>query len=114
MPTLGARNKFGAPACLNLRSFGSKCTVLIKVLAILLGLFGALSVSAPGHCAPLSPSLRPWFDNRSRIMEQNVKALITCKIKTDVSCCGFHENKKSKKDFMKKVLSTETYYWANV
>jgi len=30
-----------APPCLNLRSFGSKCTTLIKVFATLLELFGA-------------------------------------------------------------------------
>ena len=35
----GARSKFGAP-CSNLRSFGSKCTLLKKVLVTLLGLFG--------------------------------------------------------------------------
>ena len=39
-----------APPCSNLKSFGSKCTVLKKVLATLLGLF-----SAPGNCASLSP-----------------------------------------------------------
>jgi len=31
-----------APPCSNLRSFGSKCIVLKKVLATLLGLFGGL------------------------------------------------------------------------
>ena len=43
-----------APPCLNLRSFGSKCTVLKKVFVTLLGVFGApRSDSAPGNCAPL-------------------------------------------------------------
>jgi len=49
--------------CLNLRSFGSKCTVLKKVLVILLGLFGAprshsaprTVIRRPGNCAPLHP-----------------------------------------------------------
>ena len=38
----GARSKFGAPPCSNLKSFGRKCTVLKKVLVTLLevGIFG--------------------------------------------------------------------------
>ena len=40
-----------APPCSNLRSFGSKCTVLKKVLVILLGLFGA----------PRNDSAPPWW-----------------------------------------------------
>jgi len=44
-----------APPCSNLRSFGSKCTVLKKVLGTLLGRFGAQET------VPLCPSsLRPW------------------------------------------------------
>jgi len=47
-----------APPCSNLRTFGSKCTVLKQVITTLLGLFGAPgSHSAPGEwsppCAPL-------------------------------------------------------------
>ena len=42
----------GAP-CSNLRSFGSKRTVLKKVLATFLGLFGARGI--------VTPSLRPWL-----------------------------------------------------
>ena len=34
------QEKILAPPCSNLRSFGSKCTVLKKKLATLLGLFG--------------------------------------------------------------------------
>ena len=50
-----------APTCLNLRSSGSKCTVLKKVLVTLLGLFGAPAViRRSGNCALLSASLRPW------------------------------------------------------
>ena len=42
-----------APPCSTLRSFGSKCTVLKKVLMTLLGLFGApRSDSAPGELFP--------------------------------------------------------------
>jgi len=42
-----ARSKFGVPSS-NLRSFGSKCTVLKKVLVTLLGLSGVpRSYSAP-------------------------------------------------------------------
>jgi len=53
-----------APPCSKLRSFGSKCTVLMKVLVTLLGLFGAPPIdSAPGELCPpcLSPSLRLWL-----------------------------------------------------
>jgi len=43
-----------APPCSNLRYFGSKCTVLKKVVVALLGLFGILrSDSAPGELCPL-------------------------------------------------------------
>ena len=41
--------------CSDLRSFGSKCTALKKVLATLLGLFGGPSHSAPGALCPLAP-----------------------------------------------------------
>ena len=40
---LRARNKFGAP-CSSPRSFGSKCTVLKKLLATVLGLIGARGI----------------------------------------------------------------------
>jgi len=53
-------------------------------------------------------------DNRSRILEQNVKALITSKINTDFSSSDFYEKIKSNKDFLKKVLSTEKYDWQNI
>jgi len=57
-----------APPFSNLRPFGSKCTVLKKVLVTLLGLFGSSAVirrphsdSAHGElCPPCTPSLRPW------------------------------------------------------
>jgi len=59
----GARSKLGAP-CSNLRSFGSKCAVLKKVLVTLLGFFGAPgsdlaphSDSAPGKL--YSPLVTP-------------------------------------------------------
>jgi len=44
------------PPCSNLRSFGSKCSVLKKVLATLLGLFGTRDI-----VLPFTPSLRPWL-----------------------------------------------------
>jgi len=55
-------------------------------------------------------------DNRSEMLEQNVKALITSKITTVISSCDFYENIKSNKDFVKKVLSTSTekYDWPNM
>jgi len=53
----GARSRFGAPWS-NLKSFGSKSTVMKKVLATLLGLFGApRSDSVPGALFPLTPPL---------------------------------------------------------
>jgi len=53
-----------APPCSNLGSFGTKCTVLKKVLVTLLGLIGALAViwrphsdSASGEVYPPCPSV---------------------------------------------------------
>ena len=68
-----ARSKFGAP-CSNLRFFGTKCTVLKKLLVTLLGLFGALAVirrphsdTVPGElCPPCPTSLRPCTVPRIR------------------------------------------------
>ena len=52
----GARaGKISAPPVSKLRSFRSKCTVLKKVLATLLGLFDAPSDSAPWGFNPLLP-----------------------------------------------------------
>jgi len=56
------------PPCSNLRSFGSKCTVLKKVVVTLLGLFGATrSDTTPGNCAPLPPLVTPLSDSHSFI-----------------------------------------------
>jgi len=46
--------------CSNLRSFGSKCSVLKKVLMTLLGLFSPHSDSVLGELRPLAPSLCLW------------------------------------------------------
>ena len=53
----GVRNKFGNGApCSNLRPFGSKCTVLKKKLATLLGLFGGPQwFESRGIVFPLPP-----------------------------------------------------------
>jgi len=54
-----------APPWSNMKSFGSKCTVLKKVLVTFLGLFDPLSDSSPhsylspGELCPPCPSLRP-------------------------------------------------------
>jgi len=50
------------PPCSNLRSFGTKCTVLKKVLVTLLGLFGVpIGIRRPGNWVPVAPlSLRIW------------------------------------------------------
>ena len=55
----GARAKKAslAPPCSNLRSFGSKSTVLKKVLVTFLEVFGARGI--------VPPSLRPWAGNIS-------------------------------------------------
>jgi len=44
-----------APPCLNIRSFGSKCTVLKKTLATLLGLSEHSSDTGPGGLCPPCP-----------------------------------------------------------
>ena len=54
------------PSCSNLRSFGSNCTVLKKVLVTLLGLFFTpCSDSASGEMRPPCPPLRPWSQGLS-------------------------------------------------
>jgi len=55
-----------------------------------------------------------WSDNRNRMLEQNVKSVVTCKINTDFFCCDCYEKIKSSKDLLKTVLSTEKCDWANV
>jgi len=74
--------------------------------------------SLPGTSAPVerifSIMNNIWSDHRSKMLEQNVKALITCKTNSNLSCCDFYEKVKSNKTFLKKVLCTEKYDWANV
>ena len=41
-----------------------------------------------------------WSDHRSKMLEQNVKALITCKINSNLSSCDFYEKVKSNKNFL--------------
>jgi len=56
-----------------------------------------------------------WSDNRSRVLEVNVKPLDTCNlINTDFCCCDSYDKIKSSKDLMKKVLSAEKCDWANM
>jgi len=63
---IGARDKFGAP-CSNLKSFGSKCTVLKEVLVTLLELFGFPIVSwRPINCYLLAPLVRPLTEYHSK------------------------------------------------
>jgi len=74
-----------ASPCSNLRSFGSKCAVLKKVLVTLLALCGAPrshsvphSDSAPGNCVPLSPLVTPitasYFDVENT--RQSIKSVV--------------------------------------
>ena len=67
----GPRSKLGAP-CSNLRYFGSKCTVLKKVLVTLLGLFRALCIqSVSGKwCSPSHPRYAPDPVPHAKIMFQ--------------------------------------------
>jgi len=47
-----------APPCSNLRSFGSKCTVLKKCLWQCCDFWPPAVIRRPGNCTPLLPSLR--------------------------------------------------------
>jgi len=59
-----------APPCSNLRSFGSKCTILKKVLVALLGLFGAPIVTRrQGNYAPLAPLVTHLCAQHARLRE---------------------------------------------
>jgi len=54
------------PPCSNLRSHGRKCSVLKKVLATLLGVFGyARSDSTPGDMCLFGPLIKPLGGNIS-------------------------------------------------
>ena len=75
-----------ATPCLNLRSFGSNCTVLKKLLLILLGLFGALhSDSALGElCPPCSPLVTPLYIGHRQCSAEwslAVKVFMCCALK---------------------------------
>jgi len=66
----GTRKKFGAP-CLNLRSFGSNCTVLKKVLATL-WLFGTPQwFGARGVPLPLFPPTTPLMQSACRYQNES-------------------------------------------
>jgi len=62
-----------APLCSNLRSFGSKCTVLKKVLMIFLWLFGTPQwFRAQGIVSPCTLSLRLWcYAMKTRNFSEN-------------------------------------------
>ena len=49
----------------------------------------------PGTLAPVerifSIMNNMWSDHRSKMLEQNVKALITYKINSNLSCCDFYK-----------------------
>ena len=83
--------------CSSLRSFGSKCTVLKKVLVKLLGLFGALrSDLVPRKLFPLTPLTTPliavWGGGSDRAATlprlKIFRASATCsKILNDIKQC---------------------------
>ena len=57
----------------------------------------------PGTLAPVEGIFsiinNMWSDYRSKMLEQNVKVFITCKINSNLSCCDFCEKVKSTKTF---------------
>jgi len=82
-----------APPCSNLRSFGSKFTVLKNVQVAILGLFGATrshlappamirrprSDSAPGELCPLAPLVTPLvgsFHTRNVMCSQTLQDVL--------------------------------------
>ncbi|XP_078495454.1 uncharacterized protein LOC144750537 [Ciona intestinalis] len=68
----------------------------------------------PGTSAPVerifSIMNNMWSDDRGQMLEQNVKALLTCKINVDLTCTEFYEKIRSNTVLLKKVLSTEKYH----
>jgi len=89
-----------APPCSNLRSFGSKCTSLKKVLVTLLGPFGVLIViRRPGNCAPLPPSLRPCRHGFHHMPEHQKGASDQSTLVIGLACC-----------FMLQDLNVESSY----
>jgi len=72
----------------------------------------------PSTSAPIdriSSIINNMWSNKSRMLEENVKPLITCNlINTDFCRGNFYDKIKSSKDLLKKALSAEKYDWANV
>jgi len=86
--TLGQETSL-APPYSNLSSFGTKSTVLKKVLVTLLELFGALTVILLPHsdsalgklCPPWPPSLRPLVGLPEVKKQQGRKLDETCRVR---------------------------------
>ena len=67
----------------------------------------------PGTSAPVerifSIMKNMWSDDRSSMHEKNVRALLVCKSKIDLTCTEFYENIKSNVVQLKKVIGTDKH-----
>lgn len=67
----------------------------------------------PGTSAPVerifSQMKKMWSDDRGRMEECVVEALLTCKLNVNMSCSEFYDKIKNDKKFLKKVHSSEKY-----
>lgn len=67
----------------------------------------------PGTSAPVerifSQMKKMWSDDRGRMEECVVEALLTCKLNLNMSCTEFYDKIKHDKNFLKKVHSSEKY-----
>ena len=51
-----------------------------------------------------------WSDDKSNMLEQNVKPFFMCKSNIDLTCTEFYENIKSNVALLKKVLGSDKYH----
>ena len=99
-----------APSRSSLRSFGSECAALKKVLMTLLGIFGApIVIRRPGNCAPLTPSYAPV--NAHLVLSCIVGAITSTQCWCRVSTGCFREPKVFRRRTEQSTCSRS--FWLN-
>lgn len=73
------------------------------------------ALSLPGTSAPVervfSLMKNVWTPDRNRLSVEKVKAILSIKVNSDMSCTEFFEAIKDNSSLLKKVISSEKYDW---